>query len=57
MTFGDLVVLAALGLIVGLILGKMRKDKKTGKSCGCGSCQGCSMAGSCHGQSQCGCQK
>ena len=54
MTFGDIVVLAVLGLIIGSVIRKMVKDKKSGKSCGCGSCQGCSMAGSCHGAS-CSC--
>ena len=46
-TFG---VLAVLVIIVGLIIYKMIKDKKSGKSsCSCGgSCSGCGMAGSCH---------
>lgn len=57
MTFGDIIVLAVLGLIVGSIIGKMTKDKKSGKHCGCGSCQGCSMSGSCGGASCCGTEK
>ena len=48
MTFGDIIVLGVLGLTVGFIIGKLAKDAKSGKSCGCGSCQGCSMADSCH---------
>jgi len=54
MTFGDIIVLAVLGLIIGSIIRKMVKDKKNGKSCGCGSCQGCSMSGSCT-KAVCGC--
>ena len=47
---GTLVVLAVLVIIVGLIIYKMIKDKRSGKSsCSCGgSCSGCGMAGSCH---------
>ena len=47
MTFGDFIVLAVLAMIIGLIIRGMLRDKKKGKSCGCGSCSGCSMAGSC----------
>ena len=47
MTIGDILVLAALALIIGLIIRGMLRDKKEGKACGCGSCTGCSMAGSC----------
>ena len=53
MTFGDIIVLAVLALVIGLVVRGMIRDKKKGKSCGCGSCKGCSMAGSCgscHGQ-------
>ena len=57
MTLGDVIVLAVLGLIVGSIIGKMTKDKKSGKHCGRGSCQGCSMSGSCGGASCCGTEK
>ena len=47
---GTLAVSAVLVIIVGLIIYKMIKDKKSGKtSCSCGgSCSGCGMAGSCH---------
>ena len=47
---GTFAVLAVLIIIVGLIVYKMIKDKKSGKSsCSCGgSCSGCGMAGSCH---------
>ena len=50
MTPGTLAVSAILVIIVGLIVYKMIKDKKSGKSsCSCGgSCSGCGMAGSCH---------
>ena len=54
MTLGDIIVLAVLGLIVGFIIGKMVKDKKSGRNCGCGSCQGCSIQGSC---GSCGCAR
>ena len=43
-----LVTLVLIG-IVAAIVGKMRKDKKQGKSsCGCG-CSSCAMHGTCHG--------
>lgn len=47
---GTFAVSAVLVIIVGLIIYKMIKDKKSGKSsCSCGgSCSGCGMAGSCH---------
>ena len=47
---GTFAVLAVLIIIVGLIIYKMIKDKKSGKSsCSCGgSCSGCGMAGRCH---------
>ena len=44
MTFGDIVVLGILGLIVGSVIFHMLRKKKEGKHCGCGSCQGCAMA-------------
>ncbi len=47
MTFGDIVVLAVLALVVGLVVRGMIRDKKKGKSCGCSGCSGCAMAGSC----------
>ena len=47
---GTLAVSAVLVIIAGLIIYKMIKDKKSGKSsCSCGgSCSGCGMAGTCH---------
>ena len=56
MTVGDIIVIAVLALIVGLVVWGMIRDKKKGKSCG--SCKGCSMAGSCGSQTEgcsCGC--
>jgi len=53
---GTLAVSAVLVIIVGLIIYKMIKDKKSGKSsCSCGgSCSGCGMAGSCHSTAKSG---
>ena len=48
MNWGDVVVIAVLSLVIGLVIWGMIRDKKKGKSCGCGSCGGCAMAGSCH---------
>ena len=45
--WGDILVLAVLALIVGLVSRNMLRDKKKGKCCGCSGCTGCSMAGSC----------
>ncbi|MGM9661354.1 MAG: FeoB-associated Cys-rich membrane protein [Faecousia sp.] len=40
---GDLIVLAVLGLVVGMAIGKLHKDKKKGGCCGnCSGCAGCS---------------
>lgn len=45
---GTILVSAVLILIVALILHKLVKDKKKGKSsCGC-NCAHCAMAGTCH---------
>ena len=45
-----IIVCIALGAVVVLIINKMIKDKKKGKSsCGCG-CSNCAMAGKCHGK-------
>ncbi len=45
---GTIVVSLVLIAIVALIVGKMIRDKKKGKSsCGCG-CANCAMRGSCH---------
>ena len=44
---GTIGVLLVLGLVVVLIINKMRKDKKQGKgACGCG-CTNCAMRESC----------
>ena len=53
---GTLAVSTVLVIIVGLIIYKMIKDKKSGKSsCSCGgSCSGCGMAGSCHSSAKTG---
>ena len=41
-------VTAVLAVIVGLVVFKMVKDKKNGRSgCGCG-CSGCAMKDKCH---------
>ena len=41
----DILLLALIGLAVGLALRKLRRDRKTGKGClGCGgSCDSCGM--------------
>ena len=45
---GTIVVGLVLLIIVGLIVFKLVRDKKKGKSnCGCG-CSNCAMKGSCH---------
>ena len=45
---GTAIVIIILALIVGLIIWRMVKDKKAGKSsCGCG-CASCPMSGQCH---------
>lgn len=50
---GDIVVLAVLGLIIGIVIASMVRAKKKGKGCcGCSGCSGCAMAGSCHGKCQ-----
>lgn len=47
--FGTIIVGIVLILTVGLVLLKMRKDKKMGKSCSCGTgCSGCSGNSMCH---------
>ena len=49
---GTIAVLLVLAVIVGLVIFKMRKDKKEGKgSCGCG-CGGCAMKDSCPSQNK-----
>ena len=50
----NIVLIAALVLIVGLLVRGMIRDRKAGKSpCGgncaaCGACKGCSACGNCH---------
>ncbi len=44
---GTIIVLTVLTVTVGLIIGKMYRDKKQGKSsCGC-NCASCPMANDC----------
>ena len=43
----DIVLTLAVALVVALVIVKMIRDKKAGKSsCGC-NCGGCAMAGKC----------
>ncbi|MBQ1685605.1 MAG: FeoB-associated Cys-rich membrane protein [Clostridia bacterium] len=43
-----LLVIAAIATLVALIIVKMVRDRRAGKSsCGCG-CASCPMSGSCH---------
>ena len=50
----NIVLVAALVLIVGLLIRGMIRDRKAGKSpcvgncAACGACKGCSACGSCH---------
>lgn len=45
---GTIIVFLVLAVIVGLIVCKMYRDKKKGKSsCGC-NCSSCPMANECH---------
>lgn len=45
---GTILISAVLLLVVVLIIRKLVKDKKKGKSsCGC-NCANCAMSGSCH---------
>ncbi len=48
---GTILVLAVVALICGLIVWKIVRDKKKGKSstCGCG-CGGCAMSEFCHSE-------
>ena len=47
MTMGDIIVLAALAVIIGLIVRGMIRDKKAGKCSGCSGCTGCPSRGCC----------
>ena len=49
MTYGDMIVIAVLVLIVALIIRGMIRDKKKGKCCGCSGCSGCPSRGTCGG--------
>lgn len=49
MTVGDIIVIAALVLIIALIVRSMIRDKKKGRCCGCSGCSGCPSCGSCSG--------
>lgn len=49
MTFGDIIVIAVLGLLVGSIIGGMQKDKKNGKM----GCSGCPNYGNCRAHIGC----
>ena len=49
MTFGDVIVIAVLLLIIGLIVRGIVRDKKQGKCCGCSGCSGCPSRNCCGG--------
>ena len=49
MTFGDMIVIAVLLLVIGLIVRGMIRDKKQGKCCGCSGCSGCPSRNCCGG--------
>ena len=49
MTYGDMIVIAVLVLIVALIIRGMIRDKKKGNCCGCSGCSGCPSRGNCGG--------
>lgn len=53
MTFGDLIVIAVLIFVIGLIVWGMIRDKKKGKCCGCSGCSGCSGLSGCSGCTAC----
>ena len=54
MTMGDMIVIAALVLIIGLIVRGMIRDKKAGKCSGCSGCTGCT---GCRSRGCCGCSE
>ena len=45
---GTVIVGSVLAVIVGLLIWKMIKDKKAGKSSCGGNCSHCAMGGTCH---------
>ena len=49
MTFGDILVIAVLGLMVGSIIGGLWKDKKNGGS----ACSGCANYNTCRAHLGC----
>ncbi len=54
MTFGDIVVLSVIALVVAFVIAGMVRDKKKGKHCGgCSGCAGCSSCASCGGGTAC----
>ena len=46
---GDIIVLFVLGLVVGIVIAAMIRDKKKGTGCcsGCSGCAGCAAKSSC----------
>ena len=54
MTMGDMIVIAALVLIIGLIVRGMIRDKKAGNYIGCTGCSGCT---GCPSRGCCGCSE
>ena len=48
MTLGDIIVLAVLALVIGLVVRGMIRDKKKGRCGGCSGCTGCAMEGTCN---------
>lgn len=48
MTFGDVIILGILASVIAAVIVNMLRKKKSGKTCGCASCEGCAMAGKCH---------
>ena len=54
MTMGDIIVLAALAVIIGLIARGMIRDKKAGKCSGCSGCSGCTGCAGCPSRGCCG---
>lgn len=51
---GNIIIIAILAIIVFLIIRRMVKAKKQGKSsCGCGcGCGSCPMSDKCHGETE-----
>lgn len=49
MNIWDIAILSAVIIMVALAVRRLRKDKKAGKSCGCG-CEGCTGCASRQGK-------